>query len=60
MSLPGPGGAPRVRLTPSDGLADWLYRQRVSVVLTTYEAGKVIVVSSGDGRHVTLQDRPLP
>ena len=43
-----------VTFHPSDGFAPWLHHQRVTLVTSTYDAGKVILVGSPDGQRIAM------
>lgn len=54
-----PDPAP-VRFRWSPGLVPWLRAQRVSLAVTTYEAGKLLLISAGEGERPFVFDRTLP
>lgn len=51
---------PTVRFSMTDSLAPWLHRHRVSLVVSTYQAGKLLLLSSPDGARVSILDRTIP
>jgi uncharacterized protein (TIGR03032 family) len=59
MSTPREGVSSTIRCDVSDSFAAWLSQASGSIVLTTYQAGKVGMIG-WDGRQVTLLFRDFP
>ena len=56
---PSSGHAVKTRLTISDEFCEWLAREQTSIVFSTYQTGKVCVLSAADRAAIHYHEQPF-